>query len=144
MSMSSSISYGYGLSKDDIHRIPEANLIAFAKKHMDEDFWEEDIETMSDDEIFDAIERCQDKTSNEESPYTVISNTLTRKTGIEFAYECTEYGEAIMYYATYPWQITETEKELTPIKLQELVQPYLDELGISDAQLNYVSVERYA
>lgn len=144
MSMSTSISYGYGLSKEDLYRIPDDNLAAFAKKYVNKDFWEDDIETMSDDDILAALECYEDTTSSEESPYCVISNTLTEKTGIEFAYECTEYGEALMYYATYPWYMKDTEKDLTPNKLQEIVQPYLNELGIPDAKLDYASVERYS
>lgn len=143
MSMQTSVSYGFGIDGYDLAKIPDENLANFAKKHLPSTYWKKDIQTMSTDDILEEIETFEDKTSTTEGPYAIISSTITEETGIEFAYENTEYGKAIMFYAGLPWDFKDTEKDFTPEKLQTIVQPYLNELDIPNVMLDNVSVEHF-
>lgn len=139
MSMQTNINYGFGIDTYDINAIPDANLAAFARKHLKD--WEDDPLNMSDAEVLEYIENISDERSNITSANAVVSNAITKETGIEVGYEEFEDQKAIMYYAGYPWQIHGEERDITPEKLQELFQPYLNELGIPDIKLDYVQVE---
>lgn len=142
MSMQTSISYGYGIDEYNLAKISNKNLANFAKKHLPSTYWEKNIQTMSTDDILEEIETFEDKTSATEGSYAVISSVITEETGIEFAYEETEYGKAIMMYQGLPWHFDQKTKDLTEDKLKEILQPYLTELGLKSEDLYEVSVER--
>ena len=105
MSMKTSISYGYGIDSDGLDRISDDCLANFAKKYLSRKYWNMDPSFLSTKEIIARISDFTDERTQTESKYSVISTVITAETGIEFCYEETEFGKAVMFYAGYPWNM---------------------------------------
>lgn len=135
--MKTDVSYGYGISGEDLGKITPERMSAFARKHVN------DCKGISDEILEEWLEEVEDDTTTATGPYALIAHVISEETGILFSYEHTEYGEAVMFYKAFPWEYREAEKNLTPEKMQEIFQPYLEELGIADVQLDNVEVEMY-
>ena len=135
MSMVSSFIYGYGFHSD----CDEKKLRDFIKNHQ-KTFCESDREK----ELYKALDKCDledlfedyscDATGTE-GVGAVIANIMSRETGIMFEY-CLPYCDCgtpafVVFEATYPWLLNETEKELTIEKLLNICKKYMDELGIT-------------
>lgn len=143
MSMKTSISYGYGIDSDGLDRISDDCLAKFAKKYLSRKYWNMDPSFLSTKEIIARISDFTDERTQTESKYSVISTVITAETGIEFCYEETEFGKAVIFYAGYPWNMSAKERKLTTEwSMDKLLSPYLNELGISEIKPDYVSVER--
>ena len=74
----------------------------------------------------------------------VISNIMSRETGIRFIYcqpdgDCDTYA-SIVFEEGYPWHLNEVEKNLTKEKLQSICKQYMNELGIDDTP-DYLNLE---
>lgn len=86
-------------------------------------------------EILEDYNYCCD-TSGDEGLGAIISNIMTRETGIRFSYFQSgfEYNApaVVIFEQSYPWQLNDTEKALTEEKLRSICRKYTEELGITD------------
>ena len=148
--MSRSFIYGYGFNSD----CDEEKLIEFIKTHKDT-FCKSDkekklykdmlsyAEKKYDLEDFFAYYSCDNMDT--EGIGAVIANIMSRETGIRFTYcpsgDCCLH-DSIVFKEKYPWQINESEKELTEEKLLNICKKYMNELGITNSP-DYLSLEYY-
>ena len=151
MSMGSSFIYGYGFNCD----CEDKKLIDFIKTHK-ETFCKSEIEAKLYDEMLRYTENEYDledffgyyscESNGIEGNGAVISNIMSRETGIRFMY-CQPDGNcdtwaSIVFKEGYPWQLNEVEKNLTEEKLGEICMRYMEELGILELP-DYLSLEYY-
>lgn len=151
MSMNGSFVYGYGFNCECDNK----KLIEFVKIHK-ETFCESDMEVELYEEMLEYAEYGDDledffdgyscESSDMEGNGAVISNIMSRETGIRFKYcqpdgDCDTYA-AVVFKENYPWELNDTEKNLTEEKLQIICKKYMDELGI-DIEPCYLSLEYY-
>lgn len=119
MSMRSSFIYGYGFNCN----CDDGALVDFIKKH----------KYSCDNNGIEGIG-------------SVIANIMSRETGIRFIYcppddECNTFA-SVVFEQGYPWQLNESEKELTEEKLSNICKKYMDELRITDVP-DYLELEYY-
>lgn len=139
MSMNSFHIYGYGFASD----CDEEKLIDFIKAHKDT-FCRSDKEKEMYKEMFDHtsgeydledfFSSYSDDQNGNEGSGAVISNIMSRETGLRFEYckpdsDCGTSASVVFPWG-YPWQYNEAEKNLTQEKLDEICKVYIDELGI--------------
>lgn len=151
MSMSSSFIYGYGFNCDcDDNKLIEfikAHKETFCKTEEEESLYEEMLEyTKTKYDLEDFFEKYSCECSGVEGNGAVISNIMSRETGIRFIY-CQPDGDcdthaSVVFEENYPWQLNETEKDLTEEKLGEICKRYKEELGICETP-DYLSLEYY-
>ena len=149
MSMRSSFIYGYGFNCD----CDDEKLIDFVKAHK-ETFCKSEAEiklyeemlkyTESEYDLEDFFDRYSCESSGMEGNGSVISNIMSRETGIRFIYcqpdgDCDTYA-SIVFEEGYPWHLNEVEKNLTEEKLQSICKQYMNELGIDDMP-DYLNLE---
>lgn len=148
MSMRSSHIYGYGFNCD----CKDEKLVNFIKAHKGTFCRTEEEKEIynvlaSEDEL-DLEELFKgytcDSNSIEGGAEAVITNIMSRETGIRFIYclpceDCDTWA-SIMFAEGYPWQLNEAEKNLTEEKLQNICKQYMNELGIT-CEPNYLSLE---
>ena len=149
MSMRSSFIYGYGFNCD----CEDEKLIDFVKAHK-ETFCKSEAEiklyeemlkyTESEYDLEDFFDRYSCESSGMEGNGAVISNIMSRETGIRFMYcqpdgDCDTYA-SIVFEEGYPWHLNEVEKNLTEEKLQSICKQYMNELGIDDTP-DYLNLE---
>lgn len=151
MSMSSSFIYGFGFNCD----CDEVKLIDFVKAHKhtfckseeESKLYEEMLQyTEKQYDLEDFFERYPCDLNGVEGNGSVIANIMFRETGISFIYcgpceDCDTYA-SVVYEVGYPWQLNETEKNLTEEKLAYICQQYMDELGIEDTP-DFLDLEYY-
>lgn len=149
MSMRSNFIYGYGFNCE----CDDEKIFNFIKAH-EETFCEAEFETelfrmmlenpeCSLEDLFDHYE-CE--ISGNEGIDAVISNIMTRETKIGFAYcppdhDCGRDYVAVVFETTYPYLITEDEKDLTEMELKEICNKYMGELGIPEGSSGYLELE---
>lgn len=151
MSMQSSFIYGYGFNCDcDDEKLIDfvkAHKKTFCKSETEIKLYEEmlkDTENEYDLEDFFMEYSCDSNCM--EGNGAVIANIMSRETGIRFIY-CQPDGDcdtsaSVVFEEGYPWQLNETEKELTKEKLAGICKKYMDELGITGTP-DYLSLEYY-
>ncbi|MDD6484006.1 MAG: hypothetical protein PUF72_05465 [Clostridiales bacterium] len=151
MSMMSSYIYGFGFASD----CAEEKLVDFMITHKDS-FCVYDYEFV----LYDEMLRCVKNGGNSEALFesyscdvsgkdgegAVISNIMSRETGICFSYcpsddSCGTLA-SVVFEVNYPWHMNETEKNLTEEQVRNVCKKYMEELGISD-EPNYLSLEYY-
>lgn len=149
MNMSSSFIYGYGFNSD----CDEEKLIDFIKTHKEafcksdrEKELYNDILNHTKNDLEDFFEDYSCDNTGMEGIGAVIANIMSRETGIRFAYcqpdEVCDTLASIVFEERYPWQLNESEKELTEEKLSNICKKYMNELGITDNP-DYLSLEYY-
>lgn len=108
------------------------------------------LKKLDESELEDVIEStfesysCQ--TSGAQGAGAVISNIMSRTTGIRFAYygadsNCETYP-AIIFRESYPWDYNEEEKSLTKEKLESFCKECMDSLGI-EGEPDFLKQEYY-
>lgn len=136
--MYSSIVYGYGFHCD----CDDQKFVDFIKNHK-ETFCQSEKEK----EIFDKMdeESCDVQelflsypcdATGQEGQGAVISNIMARETDIRFIC-CMPDGDcntlaSVVFEEGYPWQMNQTEKNLTGKDLERICKTYMEELGIED------------
>lgn len=133
MSMSTSIVYGYGFPIKDV---TVETINSFLETHTD---LIPNYHTM--EECEEELKKCLPKyytcgVSGQEGVGAVISNIMTKETGIRFEYQPSmqEYSDdspCIIFSECLPWLLSEKEKELTQDSLDDIMMPYIKELGLS-------------
>ena len=147
MSMRSSFIYGYGFHCD----CDDEKLAAFVKNHK-ESFCQSEEENnlyntlMENHELGNLFDRYPCDANYMEGNGAVITNIMSRETGIRFLY-CLPDGDcdtlaAVVFEENYPWNLNEVEKNLTEEQLGEICSKYMLELGI-DNDPDYLSLEYY-
>lgn len=152
--MRSSFIYGYGFNCD----CDEEKLIDFIKEHK-EAFCKSDREkelyndmlnyTETEYDLEDFFRDYSCDNTGMEGPGAVISNIMSRETGIRFAYcqpdrDC-DTPACVVFEKVYPWQLNVNEKELTEEILSIIFKKYMNELGINTTYYlpDYLSLEYY-
>lgn len=156
MSMSTSIVYGFGFIVDEI---TDKKLIDFIKNHKNT-FCKSPTEKEMFNEILNMIELEIDMygltdyfesyscdCSGQEGRGAVISNIISRETGIRVQYEmgqddCYSYP-SVLFPEGMPWHLNEKEKNLTKESLTEILLPYVEELGLSRNNIEELKIEYY-
>jgi hypothetical protein len=151
--MRSSFVYGYGFIVDEIY---DNVLIEFIKNHMrtfcasdiEKEMYEEMLEyTKEEYDLEDFFESYSCDCTGMEGRGAVISNIISRETGIRFDYqrgdgECNSYP-SVLFVESYPWNLNEKEKNLTVESLTEIVLPYVEELGLKKNNIDALEIEYY-
>lgn len=156
MSMSTDIIYGFGFTCD----LSDYKLINFLKNHKNTfcqtvhevELFNKTVEAkemtpaMLDCFLEDLYRDYECNTNGISGRYVIISNIMSRETGIRFTYcppdgEC-DTPEAICFCTGYPWFYNEIEKKLTSDKLEQIINNYMEELGIDDKP-DYLQLEYY-
>ncbi len=155
MSMNNYSVYGYGfifIYNEEL-LINKDKLIAFIKKHKStfcksetETELYNDMQGLNEYDLKDLFENyCCDNTGIV-GIGAVISNIMTRETGINFGCYPEDLGcdtpAAIVFLQLFPWQFNEKEKNLTKERLYNICEKYMDELGLEDKP-NWQSLEYY-
>lgn len=156
MSMSTSIVYGFGFIVDDV---TDYKLIDFIKNHKDvfcklptEKEMFNEILNMPEKEIDmygldDYFEGYSCDGSGQEGRGAVISNIISRETGIRIQYEmgqseCDSYP-SVLLTECMPWYLNAKEKTLTKESLIEILLPYVEELGLCKDNIEELKIEYY-
>lgn len=151
MSMRSSFIYGYGFNSD----CDEEKLIDFIKNHKEafcktdgeKELYKEMLDyTEKEYDLEDFFENYECDSNGLEGIGAVITNIMSRETGIRFAYcppdEDCDTLASVVFEERLPWQVNEIEKELTEEKLSNICKKYMNELRIIDDP-DYLSLEYY-
>lgn len=156
MSMSTSIVYGFGFIVDEI---TDDKLIDFIKNHKDtfcksptEIAMYNEILNIPENEIYmygltDYFEDYSCNCSGQEGRGAVISNIISRETGIRVQYEmgqseCDSYPSVLLAEGM-PWHLNEKEKNLTKESLTGILLSYVEELGLSRDNVEELKIEYY-
>ena len=148
MSMQTDCTYGLGF----VLNVGDKPLANFIKAHKDS------IKNLDIDEILTWIDEhektgCMDGITEEFFDYAcvkyitgglygIIADIMAAETNIGFEYFHDDETEAIMFIESYPWDLNETEKNLTQDKLREICQKYIKELG-GNMKFDYVRIENF-
>ena len=154
MSMRTDIVYGYGFTSVD--EIEDNKLIEFIKNHKDAfckseeelALFEDMLEFTKDEyDLEDFFELYGCDMTGLEGNGAVISNIISRETGIRFEYQCGDADccsyPSILFSETYPWNFNEKEKNLTVESLTEILLPYVEELGLGKNSIDALEIEYY-
>ena len=153
MSMRSFIVYGYGFIVDEV---PDDKLIDFIKNHKDafcklndeKELFNEMLEyTKEEYDLEDFFDYYYCDSSGQEGRGAVISNIISRETGIRVEYQsgqsdCYSYP-SVLFAEGYPWLYNKKEKNLTVDSLTEILLPYAEELGLSRKDIDTLEIEYY-
>lgn len=152
MSMRSSHVYGYGFHCDcedqKIIEFIKSHKKTFCKSEMETDLYNEMLEyTAGEYDLEDFFMDYSCTSCGAAGIGAVISNIMTRETGVRFEFhnsqeEC-DTKASVLYGIGYPWQLNETEKELTEEKLENICSIYMQELGIPSSEMGYLELEYY-
>lgn len=163
MIMKTSFVCGYGFACDEVAR--EA-MISFLKSHKETFIrsdnekelydevmmyeynpFEDDESLLEDDEkpeLEEILERYSCDNTALEGLGAVISNIMSRETGIRFKYYTPDAGcdtpAAVVFREGYPWHDNEVEKNLTEDSLASIFRKYMEELGLS-VEPDYLELE---
>lgn len=130
--------FGYGISNKDLHRITKKNMAAFIRNHYKLDEYQE---TLSDKNLVEHFSEYNDSNTGAESIYSVVSDIIWRENNIMMQCETNHEKAVVMLAACMPWQMLCSEKILTEEDFDNILQPYLDELGIPDAEIGEIYFE---
>lgn len=150
MSCSTSICYGYGF---ELGFLNKTKFIEFIKNHKNsfckseaEKILYKNIQEYIKYDLEDFFENYECENTGEAGIGAVISNIMTRETGIRFDYRAGQDDcgsePTIMFPDTLPWFLNDKEKELTAETLSEICNKYISEIGTS-FKPNFVSVEYF-
>lgn len=153
MNMKTDIVYGYGFMVDEI---PDDVIIDFIKNHK-ETFCKSDTENELYEEMLEYTKEAYDLENffemyscdhtGMEGNGAVISNIISRETGIRFEYQCGDADcnsyPSVLFVETYPWNYNEKEKNLTVESLNEILLPYVIELGLNRSNIDALEIEYY-
>ena len=154
MSSHSSFVYGYGfggvdLIEDEVlKRFIVSHKSAFCHSDKEKQLFAE-IEADLEDElpIGDLFERYCCDVSGLEGIGAVVSNIMSRETGIRFEYECGDADcdsyPSVLLAECMPWMMNETEKALTEDTLFEICKQYMNELGLNNDYPDGLGIEYY-
>lgn len=154
MSMKSSLVYGYGF---EIGEFDIAAFRDFLKNHKDTFIKTENDKPIYEDlmslNTYDELNQyCLDSgyscdTTGREGIGAVISNIMSRETGIRFSYEpgCGDCDSeaSIVLAETQPWYMNEKEKALTEEDANKIFAIYAEELDIEEKSIDYQEIEYY-
>ena len=149
MSIETYVVSGYGFYTQDI---TPNNLYKFLVKHPCKNQVIQDItnilqENNNEDGIsdsdWDILDRVKDQTDSY-SIAEVVGLVIREETEIDFSFNSLDdYDyEALLLEPLYPWQFTDKELTLTQEKVEKLLNPYAEELGVNGCQyidLTYTS-----
>lgn len=151
MSMRTTITYGYGFPCECSRK----SIADFIKLHKDSFCVSENEKgifqriTVSDgdpDNLDDIFDHYGCDATGREGIGAVISNIMSRETGIRFEYcgadAACNTPASVIFGAGYPWSFNAVEKDLTAEKLETICKRYADELGITTAP-DYLELEYY-
>lgn len=152
MSMTSRCVYGFGFHCD----CNEDVLIEFIKAHKDAFCWDDEDKklyeefldyTSSNYDLEDFFEDYACDTTGEEGLGAVISNIISRETGIGFCYhrpvdEC-DIVASIMFEPCFPWDLNKKERNLTYEELESIFIRYMCQLGIK-GEVQYLALEYFS
>ena len=156
MSMRSSFVYGFGF---EVENVLDRVLLDFMINHRNT-FCKTEIENelfcevvnFTDEDLYaygleDFFESYSCDCSGQEGCGAIISNIISRETGIRVQYEmgqseCCSYP-SVLFTETYPWLCNEKEKNLTIESLTEILLPYAEELGLSKDDIDALEIEYY-
>ena len=142
MSMSTSISYGYGVDMANTY-IETTSLLRFFENHLPDeyakmleheecpDFENSDDSTCRDFLIYYFEENDFADCSACNSCYGIIPYVMRKETDVGFEEVRGDDEWAIIFPECLPWLLNDTEKSLTKEKLDEILTKYFSELGIS-------------
>lgn len=155
MSMRSDFIYGYGFNSD----CNEEKLLDFIKSHKETFcksnkekeiyntlFTNTDANVRKENGIEDLLNNYRCDNTGMEGLGAVISNIMSRETGIRFSYcqaddDCDTLA-SVVFEEAYPWLFNEKEKELTEKKLSDICKKYTNELGITE-ESEFLALEYY-
>ena len=157
MSTRSSFVYGMGFEVDEVKTLAMVNFI---KKHKETFCRSEKENQIFDDledtdngiftynymeEFFDNYEYACD-CSCSEGFGAIISNIMSRETGIRFEYQRGQDDcgsvPTVLFSDAPIWCYNEVEKNLTEDKFYEICDKYMQELGL-EGRADYMKVEYY-
>lgn len=151
MSMESNIIYGFGFNcdcdDDKLIDFVKMHKNAFCKSKAETQMYKEMLKyTENQYDLEDFFDRYSCESNGMEGNGAVISNIMSRETGIRFMYcppdgDCDTYA-SVLFELGYPWSFNTVEKELTKEKLFDICKKYIDELGIITTP-NYLELEYY-
>ena len=157
MSMRSSFVYGMGFEVDKVSTL---SMVDFIKKHK-ETFCRSETEKQIFNDLEDtdngiyAYNYMEDFFNNydyacgcscSEGFGAVISNIMSRETGIRFEYQQGQDDcgsvPTVMFSDAPVWCYNETEKSLTEDRFYEICDKYMQELGL-EGRADYMEVEYF-
>lgn len=98
-------------------------------------------------DLEDFFEQYACNSSGMEGNGAVISNIMSRETGIRFEYQSGDSGcdsyPTILFSESMPWHYNDKEKKLTEESLKEICEQYAIELGIDIDDINMCKIEYY-
>ena len=141
---------GYGIIVPDDEHIIEfikAHKDTFCQSQEEKDLYEEMlVYTAGEYDLEDFFEKYGCANSGQPGPGAVISNIMSRETGLRFEYHRGmmdyENTERIIFTQGMPWHFNETEKNLTRDALDDIMNRYAAELGIG-READYEEIEYY-
>lgn len=119
--------YKYGVDENDLLQITTESLIIFLKKHLVEDYemMMDEVEQIYEPSLLDYEEWLDNNNcmiTGTVGKYSIVSNIITKETGIEFEYFCDNNDRhTICYFDGIP-------KELETIR--GILLQYFSELGV--------------
>ena len=169
MSMSTSMSYGYGfeltnMTKElfikfiDNHASTILRLMTEPKNTEQSKFMKELLDCCRNiinetdknnlkilDQRFHEIINPYEYTNEE---YAIIANIMSQETQIEFNYEpgqeSCDSPKAIMLGETLPWNYNVAELNLKSADaLKDIMKPFAKELGIAEKDIDYLAIDYY-
>lgn len=151
MSMRSSFIYGYGFNcdcdDDKLIDFIKGHKNTFCKSEVETKFYEEMLKcTENEYDLEDFFDNYSCEASGMQGNGAVISNIMSRETGIRFIYcqpdgDCDTYA-SVVFEVCYPWNLNEVERDLSMEKLQNICKKYMNELGIEEMP-DYLDLEYY-
>ena len=92
------------------------------------------------DELYESLEEALSEISdNENESYKdIIKSIISTETGIDLCFEtgASQKGilhQTIMFAETFPWNYSQSDKEITLDVLKSKLEPYINELGLDTA-----------
>ncbi len=149
--MRSSFIYGYGFNcdcdDDKLIDFIKAHKETFCKTEREKKLYEEMlIHTENEYDLEDFFEDYSCEYCGMEGNGAVISNIMSRETGIRFMYcqpdEDCDTLASVVFEGGYSWQLNEAEKSLIEEKLAAICNRYMNELGITGTP-DYLELEYF-
>ena len=122
--------------------------VTFCKSDKEKELFEEMLEYTKDEyDLEDFFDCYSCKMTGMEGNGAVISNIISRETGIRIQYEmgqsdCCSYP-SVLFAECMPWHLNEKERNLTVESLTEILLPYVEELGLSRKDIDALEIEYY-
>ena len=155
MSMRYHFVYGFGFDMVDL--IESSALLMFIKNHKATFCKSEEEEQLLSalpsnyDPAFDLDDFFNDYPcdgSGMTGIGSVVSNIISRETGIRVEYQCgtDSYGRSypsVLFPESLPWRLNEAEKALTLDGLTKIFKQYMNELGLETYGPDFLEIEYF-